>query len=28
VSYAPAPLWKKKDTRAMLDAVLSSVRLR
>jgi len=28
VSYAPAPLWKKKDTRAVLDAVLSSVRFR
>lgn len=28
VSYSPAPLWKKKDTRALLDAVLSSVRFR
>jgi len=29
VSYAPAPLWKKsKDTRALLDAVLSSVSFR
>ena len=29
VSYAPAPQWKKsKDTRALLDAVLSSVTLR
>jgi hypothetical protein len=29
VSYAPAPLWKKsKDTRALLDAVLSSVTFR
>ena len=29
ISYAPKPLWKKtKDTRALLDAVLSSVTLR
>ena len=29
VSYAPSPLWKKsKETRALLDAVLSSVTLR
>jgi hypothetical protein len=28
ISYAPVPLWKKKDTRSLLDAVLSSVRLR
>lgn len=28
VSYAPAALWKRKDTRALLDAVLSSVRFR
>ncbi len=29
VSYAPAPLWKKsKETRALLDAVLSSVTFR
>lgn len=28
ISYAPAAQWKKKDTRAVLDAVLSSVRFR
>ena len=29
ISYAPKPLWKKtKDTRALLDAILSSVTLR
>jgi hypothetical protein len=28
VSYAPVPLWKKKETRAVLDAVLSSVTFR
>jgi hypothetical protein len=28
VSYAPSALWKKKETRAVLDAVLASLRFR